>query len=333
MDYKKANRRKFLKNISLTVGTGIVSSSFVNQFANQTTDECKTTPILEIGPYGVMKYRKQADHDIDLTQINGNSSIAIGQIISVFGKVRDKNCNPLKQAIVEIWSANSFGKYHHEYDYSYHKDDPNFQGWGQAITNDKGEYRFKTILPAPYGNRTRHIHFKISKRDYHEITTQLFFEGEEKNKTDFVLNNLSHEEQLLVICPIIEKDNSKQIEFNITLDKVDHSVLPQKVLNEYVGKYALKNETWDIEAFMKMLTGKEFKNIKLELTQKNNQLFMSLPFSPKVEMGWSAKDEFQSWGFNNTFVRFTRNDKGKVVGLKLFWGEDNYAIGTKKNNS
>lgn len=331
MDNKKANRRKFLKGLSLTVGTGIISSSFVNQLTAPTTDTCKATPILEIGPYGVMKYKKQADHDIDLTQINGNSDIAVGQIINVFGKVTDKNCKPLKQAIVEIWSANHYGKYHHEYD-TKGQDDPNFQGWGQAITNDKGEYRFKTILPAPYGNRTRHIHFKISKRDYHELTTQLFFEGEEKNKTDFILNYLSHEEQQLVTCPIIEKNNTKQVEFNIILDKIDHSVLPEKVLKEYEGKYTLKNETWDFEAFIKTLTGKEFKNIQLELTQSNNQLFMTLPFSPKVEMGWTAKDEFQSWGFNNTFVRFNRNDKGKVVGLKLYFGEENYAVGTKKNS-
>lgn len=191
MDNKKANRRNFLKNIGLTVGTGLVSSSFVNQLTDTQNDECKTTPILELGPYGVMKYKKQADHDIDLTQINGNSATALGLIINVFGKV----------------------------------------------------------------------------------------------------------------------------------------------LDEYVGKYALKNETWDIKAFIKLLTGKDFKNIQLELTQNNNQLFMTLPFSLKIEMGWSAKDEFQSWGFNNTFVRFNRNENGKVVGLKLFWGEDNYALGTKKNNS
>lgn len=333
MENKKGNRRKFLKNISLTVGTGIVSSGFVSQFANPTTDECKTTPILEIGPYAVLKYRKQADHDIDLTQINGKSTVAIGQIINVFGKVTDKNCNPLKHAVVEIWSANHYGKYHHEYDYSERKDDPNFQGWGQAITNDKGEYRFKTILPGPYNNRTRHIHFKVSKKEFHELTTQLFFDGEERNKTDFVLNNLPHDEQQLVICPIIENDNQKKVEFNITLDKIDHSILPEKVLMEYVGKYTLKNATWDIEAFMRLLTGKAFKHIQLELTQNNNQLFMTLPFSPRIEMGWSAKDEFQSWGFNNTFVRFSRNEKGNVVGLKLYWGEGNYAIGTKKNNS
>lgn len=333
MDNKKANRRNFIKSISLTVGTGLVSSSFVNQLAETKNEDCKTTPILELGPYGVMKYRKQADHDIDLTQINGNSATAFGQIISVFGKVSDKNCHPIKNAVVEIWSANHYGKYHHEYDYSERKDDPNFQGWGQAITNEKGEYRFKTILPGQYNNRTRHIHFKISKKDYHELTTQLFFEGEERNKTDFILNYLSHEEQQLVICPIVEKDNTKQVEFNITLDKIDHSILPEKVLKEYVGKYTLKNGTWDLEAFMKLLTGKEFKNIQLQLTQSNNQLFMTLPFSPKVEMGWTAKDEFQSWGFNNTFVRFDRNEQGNVIGLKLFMGEDNYAVGTKKNNS
>ena len=333
MDKKNLERRKFLQGLSITVVTGFMSSSFLKPITNSTSEECKATPILELGPYAVMKYRKQADHDIDLTQIDGNSGVAFGQIITVFGKVTNKNCSPLNSAVVEIWSANHYGKYHHEYDKSQRQDDPNFQGWGQAITNEQGEYKFKTIFPGPYGSRTRHIHFKVSKRNYHELTTQLFFEGEEKNNKDFILNAFTHEEQQLLICPVLEKDKTKAVEFNIVLDEVKKGSLPEKVLNEYIGKYTLKNAPFDMQAFMKNAMNINVSNFDFKISHNTDQLFMTFSFYPTIEMGWSSKDEFQSWSFSNTFVRFTRDEKGKVIGLRLYFSEDQYVEAIKKKNS
>jgi len=329
---KEQNRRKFLTNLGITAGAGIIGSSFITPFSKQTAEECKPTPILELGPYAVMKYRKQADHDIDLTQIDGNAGVAFGQIITVHGKITDKNCKPIPGAIVEIWSANHYGKYHHEYDKSERLEDPNFQGWGQAITNELGEYKFKTIYPGPYGPRTRHIHYKVSKRNYHERTTQLFFEGEAKNNKDFILSSFPHEEQLLITRPIIEKDGIKLVEFNITLDEVQKGSLPEKVLKEYIGKYTLQNAPFNLQTFMKTTMGIEVTNFDFELTHKKNQLFMTLSFYPTIELGWNAKDEFQSWSFSNTFIRFRRDDKGKVVGLRLHFGEDDYVEAEKIDN-
>lgn len=332
MDDKNFNRRKFISQLGLALGAGAASTSFTIPFTEKVNDECKATPILELGPYAVMKYRKQADHDIDLTQIEGNSGVAFGQIITVFGKITDKDCNPVHFAIVEIWQANHYGKYHHEYDKSQYKDDPNFQGWGQAITNERGEYKFKTIYPGPYGARTRHIHFKVSGRNYHELTTQLFFEGEERNKKDPILNIFTHEEQQFITRQLIDKHNSKQVEFNIVLDKVQLDVLPEKVLKEYTGNYFLKNAPFDMKEFMKRTMGIEVNNFDLKITRKKNQLFMKLSFYPTIELGWTSKDEFQSWSFSNSFIRFTRGDNGKVVGLRLHFSEDDYVEATKKSN-
>ncbi len=332
MDKKNYDRRKFLTNFGITAGTGIIGSSFIKPFKNLTAEDCKTTPILELGPYAVIKYRKQADHDIDLTQIDGNGGVAFGQVITVFGKITDKNCKPIHSAIVEIWSANHYGKYHHEYDKSERQDDPNFQGWGQAITNEFGEYKFKTIYPGPYGARTRHIHYKVSKRDYHELTTQLFFEGEERNSKDFILSSFSHDEQQLITRPIVDKEGAKQVELNITLDEVQKGSLPEKVLKEYIGKYSLKNAPFDIQTFMKTTMGIKVTSSDFEITHKKDQLFMALSFYPTIELGWTSKDEFQSWSFSNTFIRFRRGDNGKVVGLRLHFGEDEYVEATKKNN-
>ena len=332
MANKEQNRRKFLTNFSLTVGAGILSSSFNIPKSVVDIEECKKTPILEIGPYAVMQYRNQADHDIDLTQIKGQNGLATGQHIIIFGKVTDKDCNPLKNVVVEIWSANHYGRYRHEFD-NKGEIDPYFQGWGQAITNEKGEYRFKTVIPGLYANRARHIHFKISRRDYHELTTQLFFEGGERNNTDFILNYLTHDEQLLVTKKLIDNDKQKEIEFNITLDKIKQGEISEKAVKEYTGKYLLKNAPFDLKTLVKGLTGNTYKDIVIELTNKKSQLFMQTPFSPKIEIGWTAKDEYQSWAFNNTFLRFKRNESGKVNRLKLHFSEEQYVEGTKKKNN
>lgn len=326
---KSQNRRKFLTGLGLTIGTGILSSGFKILKPKVEPEQCKNTPILDIGPYAVMQYRNQADHDIDLTQIKGQHDIATGQHIIVYGKITDKDCNPLQNAVVEIWSANHYGRYRHEFD-NKGEIDPFFQGWGQAITNEKGEFKFKTVYPGLYSNRARHIHFKVSRRDYHELTTQLFFENGERNNTDFILNFLTHDEQLLVTKKLTDKDTQKQIEFNITLDKVKQGDIPEKIIKEYTGKYLLKNIPFDLEAFAKNLTGKTFKNIVIELTNNKSQLFLQTPFSPKIEIGWTAKDEYQSWAFNNTFMRFIRDEQGKVNGLKLHFSEEQFVEGFKK---
>jgi len=330
MNDKNFNRRKFLGQLGLTLGATAVSTGFTIPFAGN-NNECNLTPILELGPYAVMKYRKQADHDIDLTQIAGNAGVAAGQVITVTGKITDKNCNPIHGAVVEIWQANHYGKYHHEYDKSDYKDDPNFQGWGQAITDQQGGYKFKTIYPAPYGGRTRHIHFKVSAKNYHELTTQLFFEGEERNKKDPILNIFTHEEQQLVTRPVIEKEGIKQVTFHITLDGIRKGSLPGKVLQEYTGKYTLKNTPFDMQAFLKKTMGIEVTDFDFTITHKNEQLFMALSFFPAIELGWNAKDEFQSWSFSNSYIRFTRDNTGQVVGLRLHFGEDDYVEATKKN--
>jgi len=324
------DRRKWLK-LGFGLTAGAIGSAFTISKITDTNDNCKLTPILELGPYPVMKYRNQADHDIDLTTIKGNKGIAKGKQLLLSGIVSDENCKPIQGAVVEIWQANHFGKYHHEFD-NKGEEDPNFQGWGQAITNEKGEYKFKTIVPGLYAKRTRHIHFKISKRGFHELTTQLYFDGEDRNKTDGILNNFPHEDQQQIIRPMVADGDINKIEFNITIDKVKEGTISEKVLKEYVAKYEMqsKNEDFTFEKMVKYATGQDYKKIILEIKNEGNQLYMILSFSPKTELGWFAKDEFQSWAFYNSFIRFQRNTAGKVISLHLHLSEEQFFTGIKK---
>lgn len=68
------------------------------------------------------------------------------------------------------------------------------------------------------------------------------------------------------------------------------------------------------------------------IASKKDQLFITLSFYPTIEMEWTAKDEFECWSFSNTYIKFTREDKGKVIGLRLHFDEDRYVEATKNRN-
>jgi protocatechuate 3,4-dioxygenase beta subunit len=320
-------RRKWLK-LGFGLAAGTFGSSFIISKIGDNKVNCLLTPRQELGPFPVMKFRSQPDHDIDLTEFTGQKEIATGKIIVVQGKVLNTDCNAIAGAIVEIWQANHHGKYHHEYDLQ-GKDDPNFQGWGQAITNTKGEYRFKTILPGQYSDRTRHIHFKVSKRGYHEMVTQLYFDGEERNKTDGLLNSLTHKEQLQVIRKLNRKKKVPSIEFTITMDKVIQGGVPEKVLAEYAGKYELQYKNTFLEKPVNELFGGPYEKIILTVENEGTQLYFTVPFAPKIQVFWKAKDRFDAVSFHSTELYFFRDSSGKVNELNLKWPSGENTKGTR----
>lgn len=310
-------RRNWLKK-SLALTAGAVGAGFT--LTNPTKDTCALTPRQELGPFPTMKFRSQADHDIDLTQLTGQPGKATGEVMIVRGKILDTNCQPIAGAIVEIWQANHHGKYRHEFDDS-GVSDPNFQGWGQAITNARGEYQFKTIKPGLYGRRARHIHYKVSKRGYHELVTQLYFDGEERNKTDGILNSFTHEEQMRLMGKFDAKAATPTYEFTIHLEPVREGVLPEKVLAEYTGQYALQVNGTYYEYILKNFLGGPFEKVVMTVEQQEGRLYLTTPNAPKAELFWKVKDQFDAASFYDTILTFGRNGAGTVTSV-LFKSRD-----------
>jgi protocatechuate 3,4-dioxygenase, beta subunit len=320
----KKSRRNFVKMAGLgAFGTGLVAATLPTD-----KEKCSTTPRQELGPFPTMKYRTQPDHDIDLTQLDGQNSKATGDIIIVQGKILDTNCQPVAGAIVEIWQANHHGKYRHEYGDD-GKSDPNFQGWGQAITNEKGEYRFKTIVPGLYGRRARHIHYKISKRGFHELITQLYFEGDERLKTDGILNSFTHEDQLRVIGKLNKTTETPFIEFNINLDKVVEGSVPAKVLAEYTGKYDLQFKGTYYDRILTNFLGGPYEKAVMDVVNEDNALYFTFPQAPKAELFWKEKDRFDSSAFYDTKLHFERDTNGKVNGVTFTFKDGKGMTGIK----
>lgn len=188
---------------------------------------CGLTPPQTEGPFYPNK--DQADKDNDLTWVKGRRERASGQIIQIAGRVTDEDCKPVPQALVEIWQACESGRYNHDGDPNPAPLDPNFQYWGKAITDGYGIYAFTTIMPGHYPAtptwiRPSHIHFKISKRGFHELTTQMYFEGNPYNEGDRILRALPPEEQRRVIVRLEEtgvaEPGSKLCRFDITIHEV-----------------------------------------------------------------------------------------------------------------
>ena len=119
----------------------------------------------------------------DLTQATG---APLGERIIVAGRVLDEDARPVPGTLVELWQCNAAGRYRHPVDQHDAPLDPNFDGVGQAVTNERGEYRFLTIKPGayPWRNtynswRPAHIHFGIFGPAFAtRLITQMYFPGD-----------------------------------------------------------------------------------------------------------------------------------------------------------
>lgn len=140
-----------------------------------------------------------ADGDNDLTA-HGKGK-PLGEKMIVSGRLLDESGRPIRRSLVEIWQANSAGRYAHPGDTHDAPLDPNFAGIGRTFTDDEGWYRFVTIKPGayPWGNhafawRPQHIHFSLlGNAPIQRLVTQMYFPGDPLIPIDPVFNSVPDE--------------------------------------------------------------------------------------------------------------------------------------------
>ena len=217
------SRRDLIKNsLKVTSIAGLMATHpFSHAFG--------VTPSQTEGPFHPI------NRDTDLTRHSPGSSQAEGQVIYIQGQVTDEQNRPQSGALVEIWQAASNGKYNHPGDPNPKPIDPNFQYWGRASSDSQGRYQFKTIKPGHYPatatwTRPAHIHVRIMKRGFHDLTTQLYFKAETQLErqlleNDRILMALPPLERQQLIVDLVEspsglQSGSKVGQFNIELNAV-----------------------------------------------------------------------------------------------------------------
>ena len=100
------------------------------------------------------------DEDADLTRLRGAKGIARGEPINVIGRVVDLRGRPVRGVRLELWQANSVGRYDHPGDHANPAAlDPNFQGspacraTATATSSFERSSRARTILPSECARR------------------------------------------------------------------------------------------------------------------------------------------------------------------------------------
>jgi protocatechuate 3,4-dioxygenase beta subunit len=102
-----------------------------------------------------------------------------GVALLLTGDVVDTSCRPIRGALLDFWQADANGQY----------DNDGFRLRGHQFADASGRYALRTIVPGLYPGRTRHIHVKVQRPHGRILTTQLYFPGEPRNRTDSIFDS------------------------------------------------------------------------------------------------------------------------------------------------
>ncbi|CAM9533482.1 unnamed protein product [Discosporangium mesarthrocarpum] len=161
----------------------------------------EVTPAQTAGPFYPLV--KPDDRDNDLTIVADAAGVAEGNVLQLNGILLwEEGGTPVAGATVEIWQADNRGIYMHPNALGAEGRDPNFQSYGETTTDADGLLGFRTVIPAQYSSRPRHIHVKVLVGGIERLTTQIYFRGDPNLATDAVFKSTGSSGQLLLIDPI-----------------------------------------------------------------------------------------------------------------------------------
>jgi protocatechuate 3,4-dioxygenase beta subunit len=154
------------------------------------------TPRQSLGPfYPRTPEERPRETDADLVVVQAERVLSRGVPLYLTGRVLDRGGMPVAGARIEIWQCDANAVYHHPAGGAEAERDPNFQGYGQTLTESDGAFHFRTIRPVAYPGRTPHIHVRVEARGRASLATQLYLAGEAGNARDFLFRQLSAEER------------------------------------------------------------------------------------------------------------------------------------------
>ena len=195
-----------------------IISKYYNLAANQLQTEvtCPITPT-------VKEYSHPAPKSFNITnnlrRKVKSPFVAAGDIIYIKGNISDINCTPIANAIVNIWQADSYGRYDS-------KLEKHFLGNGTATSDNMGNFEFITILPASNKKDIApHINISVHHNSFSPINSRMFFNRNILNNNDKTLQELDEFNKSLIIAEILPVNDKKLSEgfymlFNLTFNGI-----------------------------------------------------------------------------------------------------------------
>jgi protocatechuate 3,4-dioxygenase, alpha subunit len=150
-----------------------------------------------------------------------------GERVRIEGRLVDADGKPVNDAAVEIWQANSHGKYTSPEDTQQKPVEPGFRGYGRSLTDEAGAFRFRTIkpgrVPGPDGKlQAPHITVTIFMRGLlKQLQTRIYFPDDPANADDPVLNLVPAERRATLVA---KKRSDGALEWNVVLQGRNETV-------------------------------------------------------------------------------------------------------------
>ena len=150
---------------------------------------------------------------------------AVGDRITIKGRVIDGTGAPVKDVLLETWQANAAGVYAHAEDPRHAQVEDGFRGWGRVITNfETGEFTFDTIKPGSVPGRNGatqapHISIWIVARGINVgLNTRMYFDDED-NSADPVINLIEQQHRRETLLAKRQSDGTYLFEIYLQGDK------------------------------------------------------------------------------------------------------------------
>ena len=151
-----------------------------------------------------------------------------GERVTIAGRVLDGDGKPVPDALLEIWQANSQGKYAHPDDNQDKPLEPGFQGYGRVGVDENGRFTFTTVKPGPVPGRdgqmqAPHIAVSVFARGLLlRLVTRIYFPEEAANTNDYVLNLVEPARRRTLIARKTAAEGA--LEWNIILQGAEETV-------------------------------------------------------------------------------------------------------------
>ena len=167
------------------------------------------TPSQTVGPYFTMRLSAEGENVLTAPE-------TIGERIRIEGRVLDGDRKHIEDALLELWQADSAGRYHHPTDDRTDVPaDPAFSGFGRCATDFRtGAYSFLTIRPGPVphpdgGMQAPHVSLTIQARGMLNPTfTRIYFDDKASNASDPVLASVPDSRRATLIAERVDNNDS-----------------------------------------------------------------------------------------------------------------------------
>ena len=150
-----------------------------------------------------------------------------GERLRIEGRVFDGDGKPVNDAAVEIWQANSLGKYSSPEDAQEKPAEPGFRGYGRSLTDESGTFRFRTIKPGRVPGpdeklQAPHLVVTIFMRGLlKQLVTRVYFPDEPSNTDDPILKLVPPDRRATLVA---KKTGDGVLQWNVVLQGAGETV-------------------------------------------------------------------------------------------------------------